>query len=319
MRVLQPMAVDIDYDLPNVATILPAWTTTTSTVISGSWDQAYLSAKKRAERALKSSEPEGWGALDSHLTFAGTVLETFTAIVGIRIDEDQKDFLSDFVEHFCTKLKNLEDQYVNDVLRIENELGKIGKSTGKDSARVRLDSDYSTNFFSIKKICMEQVFKIAVVEMLSKLGLSPNQHSELVAELSIRLAAAIDGTPGIPSQQSQSAATLPTEAPELYCNRPIIDHDTGERENIEQFLTRVYAEEIKAGILTEPALSRLDKTAYNVLRANKASFPDLKIPNKQELMKRDELDPEQIRQAQRVMQRSYREQAGQKPPSVRGR
>ena len=107
-------------------------------------------------------------------------------------------------------------------------------------------------------------------------------------------------------EQVPSAITLPEKAPEMYRDRPL-HHETGERENLEQFLTRVYKKEIAAGVLTEPALSRLDKTAYNLLRATKASFPGLKIPSKQELMVQDRPDPAALRAVQRLAKRSYRE------------
>jgi hypothetical protein len=280
------------------------------------WDRMYRSFRELPNLSITNNTANF--SDDTFEIFTRSALErSLIESLQFKNNPEQIKFINDLVIYYKVEFTVLGRQYARDSLLLQRE--SYSDEVKREEARKLLDDSYRERYIDTKKTFMDHVFKAAIAEMLATLGISPDQHAGLVAEFSTRLAAAVKGSPEIPLQQSKLAVKLPVVAPELYRNRPIINHDTGERENIEQFLNRVYAEEIKAGILTEPALSRLDKTAYNVLRANKASFPDLKIPNKQELMKRDELDPEQIRQAQRVMQRSYREQAGQKPPSVRGR
>jgi hypothetical protein len=57
---------------------------------------------------------------------------------------------------------------------------------------------------------------------------------------------------------------LPTVAPERYADRKV-DPKRGRKENIVEFLTRVYAKEMEAGIIEEAHLSSLDRSAYNAI------------------------------------------------------
>jgi ankyrin repeat protein len=149
----------------------------------------------------------------------------------------------------------------------------------------------------------------AQTQFFAAVGITDNRLRGLVAGV---VKAAIDGDEMRLSRVQealdvrQAPATLPTKAPELYRDRGV-DASTGKREDIEQFLTRVYKAELDAGVLTAPALSRLDIAAYGAFRENRARFPNLNIPSKSELMAREKADPELIREAQRLAKRSYRE------------
>lgn len=67
------------------------------------------------------------------------------------------------------------------------------------------------------------------------------------------------------SPSSSESLRLPEKPPELYATRKARDELGGQKENIVQFITRVYAREIELGIIAVSDLSSLDRSAYNAL------------------------------------------------------
>jgi hypothetical protein len=67
------------------------------------------------------------------------------------------------------------------------------------------------------------------------------------------------------------ALRLPETPPEMYRNRKPIE---GRKENIVEFLNRVYGREIEAGIIGESDISSLDRSAYHALHSWNALHQD---------------------------------------------
>jgi hypothetical protein len=85
---------------------------------------------------------------------------------------------------------------------------------------------------------------------------------------------------------NQSNYQLPGQAPELYVPKQGVKKS--ERENVIGFLARVWGPWIAAGVLTRPALRRLDRKAYNLLISylQNHDLPEgWKIPSKSETLR----------------------------------
>ena len=98
-----------------------------------------------------------------------------------------------------------------------------------------------------------------------------------------------------------SPPRLPDAAPEKYSAR------SDKRENIVDFLKRIYPRELEAGSLSRPALLNLDGSAYKALEnwngnPHRDASEKLYLPTKKDLVDRQlsHVDKEQLREARRL-------------------
>jgi hypothetical protein len=90
-----------------------------------------------------------------------------------------------------------------------------------------------------------------------KLGLSNEQKTALAQYV-------IETFESLLSPPDVNTLHLPATPPEQYSARKV-NEEHGRKENIVEFLKRVYTREIEAGIIADADLSSLDRSAYNAL------------------------------------------------------
>jgi hypothetical protein len=75
-----------------------------------------------------------------------------------------------------------------------------------------------------------------------------------------------------PADFAADILRLPETPPERYAARKV--NEDGQRENVVDFLNRVYAKEIMAGIIADSDLSSLDRPAYHALHSWNTNHPN---------------------------------------------
>lgn len=101
---------------------------------------------------------------------------------------------------------------------------------------------------------------------------------------------------------STKASPLPKVAPELYADRAI-RQDLGRKENIIEFLERVYTDHLTGGELTRPRLRDLDSQGEMALRnwLRQGELPvGWSIPTKKAAVGTEVRDPARVREAWRI-------------------
>jgi len=130
-----------------------------------------------------------------------------------------------------------------------------------------------------------------------KLGLSVEQKAALaqyIIDMFERLL-----SPAVSATAVANTLRLPGTAPERYAAREV-NEQLGRKENIVEFLIRVYAKEIEAGLIEDANLSSLDRSAYHALHSWNSVHQDkpFHLIKKQEIIDREISERlEELRQA----------------------
>jgi len=133
---------------------------------------------------------------------------------------------------------------------------RLGGEIDTGTLGISEHSDYDPRMFD-KELREHLSTTVSSGAELLKLGLSSAQKEALTRYV-------IETFERLLSPSDTTTLRLSETPPERYAARKVNER-LGRKENVVEFLRRVYAKEIEAGIISSSDLSSLDRTAYNAL------------------------------------------------------